>query len=99
MQQFDGADMTRLFQLWDDMRIRSKIIATMVNYACHPVSLGGGNKMISPDYYGAMREVSDALGVVTAATDWAGMSINDLGTVIALGLIFAPFTMRTAIER
>ena len=35
----------------------SKIIATMVNYACHPVSLGGGNKLISPDYYGAMREV------------------------------------------
>ena len=34
-----------------------RIIATMVNYACHPVSLGGGNKMISPDYYGAMREV------------------------------------------
>jgi len=36
---------------------KGKIIATMVNYACHPVSLGGGNKMISPDYYGAMREV------------------------------------------
>ena len=34
-----------------------KIIATMVNYACHPVSLGGGNRLISPDYYGAMREV------------------------------------------
>jgi hypothetical protein len=34
-----------------------KIIATMVNYACHPVSLGGGNTLISPDYYGAMREV------------------------------------------
>jgi Neutral/alkaline non-lysosomal ceramidase, N-terminal len=34
-----------------------KIIATLVNYACHPVSLGGGNRMISPDYYGAMREV------------------------------------------
>lgn len=34
-----------------------KIMATLVNYACHPVSLGGGNKLISPDYYGAMREV------------------------------------------
>ena len=33
------------------------IMATMVNYACHPVSLGGGNRKISPDYYGAMREV------------------------------------------
>jgi hypothetical protein len=37
--------------------MNGKIIATMVNYACHPVSLGGGNKLISPDYYGAMREV------------------------------------------
>jgi hypothetical protein len=36
---------------------KGKIIATLVNYACHPVSLGGGNKLISPDYYGAMREV------------------------------------------
>jgi hypothetical protein len=33
------------------------IMATMVNYACHPVSLGGGNRLISPDYFGAMREV------------------------------------------
>jgi hypothetical protein len=37
--------------------VKANIIATMVNYACHPVSLGGGNKLISPDYYGAMREV------------------------------------------
>ncbi len=33
-----------------------KVIATLVNYACHPVSLGGGNRSISPDYIGAMRE-------------------------------------------
>jgi hypothetical protein len=34
-----------------------KIIATVVNYACHPVSLGGGNRLLSPDYVGAMREL------------------------------------------
>jgi len=34
-----------------------KITATIVNYACHPVSLGGGNRLLSPDYIGAMREV------------------------------------------
>jgi hypothetical protein len=34
-----------------------KIMATIVNYACHPVSLGGGNRLLSPDYIGAMREV------------------------------------------
>jgi hypothetical protein len=30
--------------------------ATLVNYACHPTSLGGANQLISPDYVGAMRE-------------------------------------------
>lgn len=33
------------------------ILATIVNYACHPTSVGGANRMISPDYVGAMREV------------------------------------------
>jgi hypothetical protein len=33
-----------------------RIIATLVNYACHPVSLGGANTLISPDYIGALRE-------------------------------------------
>ena len=34
-----------------------KVIGTLVNYACHPTSLGWDNKLISPDYVGAMREV------------------------------------------
>jgi hypothetical protein len=33
-----------------------RIMATLVNYACHPISLGGGNTLVSPDYVGAMRE-------------------------------------------
>ncbi|MEI6038691.1 MAG: neutral/alkaline non-lysosomal ceramidase N-terminal domain-containing protein [Actinomycetes bacterium] len=33
-----------------------KVIGTIVNYACHPTSLGWDNKLISPDYVGAMRE-------------------------------------------
>lgn len=33
------------------------VMATLVNYACHPVSLGGGNKLLSPDYIGPMRRV------------------------------------------
>ncbi len=28
----------------------------VVNYACHPVSLGGANKLISPDFVGPMRQ-------------------------------------------
>jgi hypothetical protein len=35
------------------------VIATLVNYACHPISLGGGNRGISPDYVGAMRELME----------------------------------------
>ena len=37
-----------------------QIVATMVNYACHPTTLGGANRLISPDYIGAMRETLEA---------------------------------------
>jgi hypothetical protein len=37
-----------------------KIRCTLVNYACHPISLGGGNTLVSPDYIGAMRETVEA---------------------------------------
>jgi len=33
------------------------VIATIVNYACHPTTLAWDNKLISPDYIGAMREL------------------------------------------
>ncbi len=40
-----------------------RILATLLNYACHPVSLGGANRLISPDYVGAAREcVESATG-------------------------------------
>lgn len=31
-------------------------VATIVNYACHPTTLAWDNRLISPDYIGAMRE-------------------------------------------
>ncbi len=37
-----------------------RIMATLVNYACHPTSVGGANRLISPDYVGAMRETMEA---------------------------------------
>lgn len=37
-----------------------RILATFVNYACHPVSLGGGNRSVSPDFIGAMQETVEA---------------------------------------
>lgn len=36
---------------------QERIIATVVNYACHATTLAWDNKLISPDYVGAMREV------------------------------------------
>jgi hypothetical protein len=34
-----------------------KLIATIINYACHPTTLAWQNTLISPDYPGAMREL------------------------------------------
>ena len=34
-----------------------KVRGTLVNYACHPVSLGAGNTTVSPDYVGSLRAI------------------------------------------
>lgn len=34
-----------------------RAVATVVNYACHPTTLAWDNRLLSPDYVGAMREV------------------------------------------
>lgn len=34
-----------------------KVLATIVNYACHPTTLAWLNQLISPDYIGALREI------------------------------------------
>jgi hypothetical protein len=34
-----------------------RLMASVVNYACHPTTLAWDNTLISPDYVGAMREV------------------------------------------
>ena len=35
------------------------VLATVVNYGCHPTTLGPTNRLLSPDYIGAMREVME----------------------------------------
>jgi Neutral/alkaline non-lysosomal ceramidase, N-terminal len=40
--------------------LEGKVRSTFVNYACHPISLGGGNTLVSPDYVGSMRETIEA---------------------------------------
>ncbi|NLU92533.1 hypothetical protein [Chitinophaga sp. Ak27] len=37
-----------------------QILGTIVNYACHPTTLGAANTLLSPDYPGAMRVVVEA---------------------------------------
>lgn len=40
-----------------------KLLAVLVNYACHPTTLAWDNSLISPDYVGALREtVEQATG-------------------------------------
>ncbi|NOY43287.1 MAG: hypothetical protein GXP26_15820 [Planctomycetes bacterium] len=53
------ADDTLLFGRVTDMQ--GTILATIVNYACHPTTLGGRNRLISPDYVGAMRETVETV--------------------------------------
>lgn len=37
-----------------------KIVATIINYACHPTTLAWQNRFISPDYIGSMRELVES---------------------------------------
>jgi hypothetical protein len=37
-----------------------QVLATVVNYACHPTTLAWQNTLTSPDYVGAMRETVEA---------------------------------------
>jgi hypothetical protein len=38
----------------------NEVTGTIVNYACHPTTLAWENRMLSPDYVGAMREVVES---------------------------------------
>ena len=37
--------------------VESGVIGTIVNYACHPTTLAWQNRLVSPDYVGAMRDL------------------------------------------
>ena len=53
-----GADDTVLVGRITDEQ--NRITGTIVNYACHPTSLAWENRLISPDYVGAMREIVES---------------------------------------
>jgi hypothetical protein len=54
-----------------------KLLATVVNYACHPTTLAWENALISPDFPGAMREVVE--GVTGAPCLFLQGASGDLG--------------------
>lgn len=39
---------------------KGRLVATLVNYACHPTTLAWDNRLISADYIGPMREVVES---------------------------------------
>lgn len=39
---------------------RGRPVGTIVNYACHPTTLAWQNRLVSPDYVGALRELVEA---------------------------------------
>ena len=57
----NSADDTLLVgRVTTELEGRERVIATLVNYACHPVTLAWENRAISPDFVGAMRETIEA---------------------------------------
>lgn len=50
----DGDDTVMVIRVTDR---NGHLIATLINYGCHPTTLAWDNTLISPDYIGAMREV------------------------------------------
>ena len=38
-----------------------RIVAILVNYACHPTTLAWQNQLMSPDFVGSMRELVEAI--------------------------------------
>lgn len=57
--------------------VSGTVIATLVNYACHPTTLAWDNTLISPDYIGAMREVVE--GVTHAPCLFVQGASGDIG--------------------
>ncbi len=55
-----------------------KALATIVNYACHPTTLAWDNRLISPDYIGAMRETIEQgqVGGLTLFTQGASGELS-----------------------
>ena len=69
--------------------LEGKPLATIVNYACHPTTLAWENKLISPDFVGAMREIVEghtqcpSLFLQGASAELAGRESHQGDTEVA----------------
>jgi len=70
----DADDTVLVARATDDT---GEVLATFVNYACHPTTLAWENELISPDFPGAMREVVE--GVMPAPCIFLQGASGDLG--------------------
>ena len=83
---------------------KNKVIASMVNYACHPVSLGPQNTLISPDYVGKTRETIEKkwggicmfLNGASGDINPRGQSSSDLNNPENLGLSLGKSVLESA---
>jgi hypothetical protein len=57
--------------------LAGNLVATIVNYACHPITLAWENTLISPDFVGGMREEVERL--TGAPCIYAQGALGDLG--------------------
>lgn len=78
----EPADDTLLVGLVEDAQTGHPL-ATFVNYACHPTTLAWQNRLLSPDFPGAMREVVES--VTHAPCLFLQGASGDLGTAVQHG--------------
>lgn len=78
----EPADDTLLVGRIEDVATK-RPLATIVNYACHPTTLAAGNRLLSPDFPGAMRELIEA--TTQAPCVFLQGASGDLGTAAQHG--------------
>lgn len=76
------ADDTLLVGLVEDAHTHVPL-ATLVNYACHPTTLAWENRLLSPDFPGALRELVES--ATHAPCLFLQGASGDLGTVVQHG--------------
>lgn len=73
----EADDTVTIARVTDD---QANVLAAIVNYACHPTTLAWDNRLISPDFPGAMRETVSA--AIQAPCIFLQGASGELGPVV-----------------